>query len=210
MTPDFCQARFLKSCAQLADLPADRGREIAFAGRSNAGKSSALNAISGVSGLARVGKLPGRTRLINLFGIGTTGLRLVDLPGYGYAKAPEVERRRWGELVADYFRTRRALAGVVLIMDVSHPLGDLDRQMLDFAAPLGRPVHVLLSKADKLGRAASARSLAVVRRQLGLGVGVQLFSSLSGEGVEAARCILGAWLTKDTANHRPETGDGAD
>lgn len=193
MALDFRQTQFLKSAAALTDLPADRGREIAFAGRSNAGKSSALNAISGVSGLARVSKLPGRTRLINLFGLGGAH-RLVDLPGYGYAKVPEAERRRWGSLLEGYFHTRRSLAGLVLVMDVRHPLTDFDRQLLAFAAPLGVPVHVLLSKADKLGRNAGQQSLAAVRRQLGKQAGVQLFSSLSNEGVEEARRVFEGWL----------------
>jgi GTP-binding protein len=197
MTLDFRHIGFLKSCAELSDLPADRGREIAFAGRSNAGKSSALNAISGVSGLARVSKLPGRTRLINLFAL-DGNLRLVDLPGYGYARVPEAERRRWGELLDGYFRTRRALAGAVLVMDVRHPLTDFDRQLLAFAAPLALPVHILLSKADKLGRAAGERSLAAVRKQLAGRASVQLFSAHSGDGVEQARKLLTGWFLGDT------------
>lgn len=199
MTLDFRHARFLKSCAQLADLPADRGREIAFAGRSNAGKSSALNAISGVSGLARVSKLPGRTRLINLFALDGS-LRLVDLPGYGYARVPEAERRRWGELLDGYFRGRRALAGAVLVMDVRHPLTDFDRQLLAFAAPLSLPLHILLSKADKLGRAAAERGLAAVRKQLAGRASVQLFSAPSSDGVEQARKVLSGWFLGEQAD----------
>jgi GTP-binding protein len=202
MTLDFRHARFLKSCAQLADLPADRGREIAFAGRSNAGKSSALNAISGVAGLARVSKLPGRTRLINLFALDGS-LRLVDLPGYGYARVPEAERRRWGELLDGYFRGRRALAGAVLVMDVRHPLTDFDRQLLAFAAPLALPLHILLSKADKLGRAAAERSLAAVRKQLAGRASVQLFSAPSGDGVEQARKVLSGWFLGGQEDEAP-------
>ncbi len=193
MNTFYHRAHYLISALHLNDAPPDEGFEVAFAGRSNAGKSSALNAISGVSGLARVSKLPGRTRLINLFGMGDAR-RLVDLPGYGYAKVPEAERRRWGSLLEGYFHTRRSLAGLVLVMDVRHPLTDFDRQLLAFAAPLGVPVHVLLSKADKLGRNAGQQSLAAVRRQLGKQVGVQLFSSLSNEGVEEARRVFAGWL----------------
>jgi len=193
MPPDFRQTRFLKSAASLTDLPPDRGREAAFAGRSNAGKSSALNALAGVSGLARVSKTPGRTRLINFFAVDGEK-RLVDLPGYGYAKVPETERRRWGELLEGYFQQRQTLAGLMLIMDVRHPLTDYDRQLLQFATPLGRPVHVLLSKADKLGKNAARQSLAEVKRGLGTAGSVQLLSSHTGEGVDEARTVLAEWL----------------
>ena len=193
MPPDFRQTRFLKSAASLADLPPDRGREAAFAGRSNAGKSSALNALTGISGLARVSKTPGRTRLINFFAVDDER-RLVDLPGYGYAKVPEAERRRWGELLEGYFQHRQTLAGLMLIMDVRHPLTDYDRQLLRFAVPLGRPVHVLLSKADKLGKNTARKSLAEVKRGLGTAGSVQLFSAHSGDGVDEARSVLATWL----------------
>ncbi|HEV2111114.1 MAG TPA: ribosome biogenesis GTP-binding protein YihA/YsxC, partial [Gammaproteobacteria bacterium] len=148
---DFRHSQFLTSAAGLDGLPPDRGREVAFAGRSNAGKSSALNAITGVSGLARVSKTPGRTRLLNLFTV-AGDLRLVDLPGYGYAKVPEAERARWGEMLDAYLSARRCLAGLIMIMDVRHPLTAFDRQLLAYAGPLSLPVHVLLSKSDKLGR----------------------------------------------------------
>jgi GTP-binding protein len=194
MRLDFRHMRFLTSAAALGGLPADTGREVAFAGRSNAGKSSALNAISGVAGLARVSKTPGRTRLINLFGI-EGGMRFVDLPGYGYAKVPEAERLKWGQLVESYLSTRRSLTGLILVMDIRHPLTDFDRQLLGFAAPLQLPVHVLLSKADKLGRGAAAKSLAETKRGLRGWGSAQLFSSLSGDGVEAAQKLLADWLT---------------
>jgi GTP-binding protein len=193
MPPDFRQTRFLKSAASLADLPPDRGREAAFAGRSNAGKSSALNALAGVSGLARVSKTPGRTRLINFFSVDGER-RLVDLPGYGYAKVPAAERRHWGELLEGYFQQRQTLAGLMLIMDVRHPLTDYDRQLLQFAVPLGRPVHVLLSKSDKLGKNAARKCLAEVKRGLGDNASVQLLSAHKGEGVDEARAVLAEWL----------------
>jgi GTP-binding protein len=194
MRLDFRHMRFLTSAAALNGLPADTGREVAFAGRSNAGKSSALNAISGVSGLARVSKTPGRTRLLNLFGL-EGGMRFMDLPGYGYAKVPEAERLRWGELVEGYLSSRRSLVGLILVMDIRHPLTDFDRQLLGFAGPLQLPVHVLLSKADKLGRGAAAKSLAETKKGLrGWGT-AQLFSAHSGDGVEEAQKLLADWLT---------------
>lgn len=193
MRLDFRHSRFLKSAAGLADLPPDRGREVAFAGRSNAGKSSALNTITGVSGLARVSKTPGRTRLINLFGV-AEGLRLVDLPGYGYAKVPREEQARWAEMLESYLSARGCLAGLVVIMDVRHPLTDFDRQLLDYAGPLSLPVHVLLSKSDKLGRGAGQQSLAAVKRGLMARASVQLFSSFSGAGVEEAQGVVAGWL----------------
>jgi GTP-binding protein len=193
MRLDFRHTRFLTSAASLAGLPADAGREVAFAGRSNAGKSSALNAITGVDGLARVSKTPGRTRLLNLF-IFTETMRLMDLPGYGYAKVPEAERLKWGELVEGYLSSRQSLAGLMLVMDIRHPLTDFDRQLLGFAGDLRLPVHVLLSKADKLGRGAAASTLAQVKRDLrGWGT-AQLFSAHSGQGVEDAQKQLASWL----------------
>jgi len=193
MTLDFRHIGFLKSCAELSDLPADRGREIAFAGRSNAGKSSALNAISGVSGLARVSKTPGRTRLLNLFEV-APGMRFVDLPGYGYAKVPQVERARWAALLEGYLENRECLAGLALVMDARHPMSEFDRQLLAYAAPLQLPVHVLLSKADKLGRGAAQKSLAETKRALRGWGSAQLFSAHSGEGVEEAQKKLSEWL----------------
>ena len=196
MRLDFRHTRFLLSAAALRDLPADTGREVAFAGRSNAGKSSALNAISGVSGLARVSKTPGRTRLLNLFEVGP-GMRFMDLPGYGYAKVPEAERLRWGELLDGYLSSRQSLMGLMLVMDLRHPLTDFDRQLLEFAGPVQLPVHILLSKADKLSRGAAASTLAQVQRDLrGWGT-AQLFSAHSGLGVEDAQKRLAGWLVPE-------------
>ena len=195
MRLDFRHTRFLTSAADLGGLPPDQGREVAFAGRSNAGKSSALNAITGVSGLARVSKTPGRTRLLNLFTV-EGELRLVDLPGYGYAKVPEAERLRWGQLLEGYLTGRRCLTGLMLIMDVRHPLTDFDQQLLAFTGPLSLRVHILLSKSDKLGRGAAQKSLAAVKRGLQGRTSVQLFSAHSGDGVEDAQQVLAGWLGK--------------
>lgn len=194
MRPDFRHARFITSVAALDGLPPDSGREAAFAGRSNAGKSSALNAISGVAGLARVSKTPGRTRLINLFEV-APAMRFVDLPGYGYAKAPQAERARWAALLEGYLETRTSLVGLILVMDVRHPLGEFDRQLLGYAGALRLPVHALLSKADKLGRSAATKSLGETKRTLRGWGSAQLFSAHTGEGVEEAQGLLLQWLT---------------
>jgi GTP-binding protein len=184
------QARFLVSVADPRELPPDAGVEIAFAGRSNSGKSSAINAITGRRGLARTSKTPGRTQLINFFEL-QADVRLVDLPGYGYARVAEGTRRYWRELVGAYFAQRTSLAGIVLIMDARHPLKDLDWQLLEHAGP-HVPVHVLLSKADKLGRSAGASTLAGARRALEPRASVQLFSATSGLGLDEARVRVAA------------------
>jgi GTP-binding protein len=181
----------MSSAARPGDFPEDAGAEIAFAGRSNCGKSSAINAITARRGLARTSRTPGRTQLINFFEL-EPGARLVDLPGYGYAKVSEEKRLYWRELIGAYFSGRRSLAAVVLIMDARHPLKELDWQMLQHAA--GLPLHVLLSKADKLGRAEGARTLAAVRGELPADASVQLFSAVSGAGVDEARARVATLL----------------
>ena len=193
------QARFLLSAPNAAHLPPDQGAEVAFAGRSNAGKSSALNIITGRKGLARVSKTPGRTRLINFFAIDTTGaiFRLVDLPGYGYARVAREVRAEWDEMVGNYLHDRQSLRGVVSIMDCRHPLTGYDEALLEFCAENGLPVHVLLSKSDKLNKNDRLATLRRVRAHLakqGAGANAQLFSALSGEGVEEARAAVAAWL----------------
>ncbi|MCK8515227.1 ribosome biogenesis GTP-binding protein YihA/YsxC [Methylonatrum kenyense] len=190
------QARFLMSAADLSQLPPDQGREIAFAGRSNAGKSSALNRLTGQKGLARVSKTPGRTQLINVFPISDTEA-LIDLPGYGYAKVPERVKQQWQALLPVYLTERRSLVGLVLIMDSRHPLRDFDRQMLDWTAAAGLPVHILLSKADKLSRGSAGNALQAVRKELARRVppvSVQLFSAVDGRGAEEAWAAMDAWL----------------
>ena len=159
---DYRQARFLISVASIRGLPPDHGREVAFAGRSNAGKSSAINALTGRRALARTSRTPGRTRLVNFFDLGE-GFRLVDLPGYGYAKVPRSMSREWGALVGKYLESRKSLAGVVVLMDIRHPLTELDRTLLDWCHAADLPVLALLTKADKLARGRRAATLAEVR-----------------------------------------------
>ncbi|KAA2284005.1 ribosome biogenesis GTP-binding protein YihA/YsxC [Arenimonas fontis] len=198
MPNPLARARYLTSVHQLRQLPPDAGREVAFAGRSNAGKSSALNALAGQGGLARVSKTPGRTQALNYFALGE-GRCLVDLPGYGYAKVPEAMREAWGRVIDGYFRQRRSLVGLVVVMDVRHPLRDYDRQMLDYAAARGLPAHCLLTKADKLGRGEQAKVLAAVRRELGDAASAQLFSAETKLGVPEARDVLLRWLELEPA-----------
>ena len=186
-------ARFLLSAFKAEQFVPDRGREVAFAGRSNAGKSSAINAIVNRRGFARTSKSPGRTQLINFFQLDERA-RLVDLPGYGYARVSRALQEHWRGLLVDYFEQRRSLAGLMLIVDVRRGLGDFDWQMLDWWAEIGCPVHVLLTKADKLKRAGAARSLAEVKRELDGQASVQLFSAVKKQGLGEARGTLGAFL----------------
>lgn len=185
----FARASFLKSAPDPAHLPADRGAEICFAGRSNAGKSSALNALCAQKTLARASKRPGRTQLLNVFALDDSK-RLIDLPGYGYAEAPKEMRQNWGLVMDEYFSTRRSLRLAVLMMDIRHPLRPFDQMLIESCLARGLPVHVLLTKADKLSRGAASGVLQKLRRTLPEGVTVQLFSSLTGTGVEEARARL--------------------
>ncbi|WFF40971.1 YihA family ribosome biogenesis GTP-binding protein [Salinicola endophyticus] len=191
-------ARFLISAPKLALCPPDDGIEIAFAGRSNAGKSSAINALTQQNALARTSKTPGRTQLINFFGLenGDT-LRLVDLPGYGYAKVPEAMKKEWQSHLADYLRRRSGLAGLILLMDVRHPLSDFDIQLLELADARELPVHILLTKADKLKQGPAKASLQQVKRQLAEWedlVSVQLFSALKRQGLDQTYAVMDRWL----------------
>ena len=194
--------RFLTSANAARQFPPDVGVEVAVAGRSNAGKSSAINVITGRKGLARTSKAPGATRLLNFFEL-DEGRRLVDLPGYGFAAVPGAMRERWGSLIEAYFRTRQVLRGVIVVMDIRHPLKDQDLEMLALARSRTVPVHVLLTKADKIGRGARAATADAVRREAGEGVTVQAFSSLSGEGLPEARGALERMLSKDRAKETP-------
>jgi GTP-binding protein len=192
------RATYFKTASRLADLPVQSVAEVAFAGRSNAGKSSAINALTGQSRLAYVSKTPGRTQQINYFDLGESRY-LVDLPGYGFARVPEAVKKHWQALLAKYLSKREALAGLVLIMDARHPLTPLDRQMLGWFAPTGRPIHILLTKADKLSRSEAKQALMKVQSALaacGVVCGIQLFSSLKREGLEEAESILLSWLYK--------------
>ena len=196
MNPIYHQTRFLASAARLSQTPADEGLEVAFAGRSNAGKSSALNTLCQQKALARTSKTPGRTQLLNFFSVDETR-RLVDLPGYGFAKVSEQVKLQWQSALADYLENRLSLRGVILLVDVRHPLKEFDRQMLQWSCQMGRPVHVLLTKADKLGHGAAANSLQQVRKEIapfGEMVTVQIFSSLKRQGIDQAHEVLDRWL----------------
>ena len=192
----FRNARFEISIAKPSGLPPPNGAEVAFAGRSNAGKSSAINTLANHTRLAFVSKTPGRTQLINFFRL-QSGAVLVDLPGYGYAQVPEAVRRQWQHLLENYLTRRPNLIGLVLIMDSRHPLTERDQAMIGWFAPSGRPMHVLLTKSDKLSRNEAAATLTAVRRELaplGSQVTVQLFSSLKKTGIEEVEQVVGAWL----------------
>jgi GTP-binding protein len=187
---------FHVTVAHLGDLPLDSVCEVAFAGRSNAGKSSAINTLARHTRLAFVSKMPGRTQHLNYFRIGE-GRYWVDLPGYGFAKAPAEIRGQWEGLLAPYLLNRSPLAGLMLIMDSRHPLTELDAQMINWFAQTGKPIHVLLSKADKLTRNEQASAVREVKAALaGLGerCSVQLFSSLKRAGIEEAESVLGRWM----------------
>ena len=195
--PLFQKAVFHTTVANLRDLPRDSLREVAFAGRSNAGKSSAINTLAGRVRLAFVSKTPGRTQHLNYFTL-AEGKYFVDLPGYGYAKAPEEIRSQWEGLIGPYLSGRQPLVGLVVIMDCRRPLTDLDRRLIDWFRPTGRPIHILLSKADKLSRQEQTKVLRGVQAELatwGEGLySVQLFSSLKKSGVEEAERVLAGWL----------------
>jgi GTP-binding protein len=194
--PLFRHAVFEISAAKPQDLPQATGPEIAFAGRSNAGKSSAINTLVGHTRLAFVSKTPGRTQLINLFRL-KNGAALVDLPGYGYADVPLPVRKQWQGLLEHYLTRRQALAGLVMIMDARRPLTELDRQMLNWFGPTGKPIHCLLTKADKLTKQEQTKTLREVKAEvvdIGSPVTVQMFSSLKKTGMEEAETIIGGWL----------------
>ena len=196
--PLFQQAVFLTTVANLRDLPQDSVREVAFAGRSNAGKSSAINTLAGRVRLAFVSKTPGRTQHLNYFTL-ADGKYFVDLPGYGYAKAPEAIRSQWEGLIGPYLNKRDQLAGLVVIMDIRRPMTDLDLRLIDWFRPTGRPIHILLSKADKLSRQEQTKSLFSVKAEVATWgdaalYSVQLFSSLKKTGVEEAEGVLASWL----------------
>lgn len=196
MNSRYHATRFLTSVHELSQLPPDQGLEVAFAGRSNAGKSSALNAVTRQKSLARTSKTPGRTQMINFFQV-EGGRCLVDLPGYGYAKVPEAVRRHWHHIVERYLSKRQALRGLFLLMDIRHPLTELDRQLLGWCGQRRLPIHILLTKADKLKRGAALTALHEVQRCIDREypqVSLQLFSALQSMGVEEAHARLDEWL----------------
>lgn len=194
MHPDFQRAHFLSAAGSRAGTPPDTGLEVAFAGRSNAGKSSAINRICHQRGLARTSRTPGRTQQLVFFRLDDER-RLVDLPGYGFAKVSQAVKAGWQALMEDYLRRRQCLQGLVVVMDIRHPLTDIDRHMLAWGTAAELPMLVLLTKADKLGRGAGQRQLASVRRELaGTSIFVEAFSAASGLGIEAAQACLAEWL----------------
>jgi GTP-binding protein len=195
----FARALYLLAAHNYRQLPTDGGFEVAFAGRSNAGKSSALNALCQQKALARVSKTPGRTQQLVFFGLPPHENKyLVDLPGYGYAKVPQDLQAHWQAFLDGYFGSRDALRGLVVVMDVRHPLKDYDRQMLGYAMRRGLPAHVILTKADKLSRGAAGNTLQAVRMELSRAfadsVSVQLFSGESKQGVDELRGVVAGWL----------------
>lgn len=190
-------AKFILSANAPGQFLPDTGTEVAVAGRSNAGKSSAINVIVNRRQFARTSKTPGRTQLVNFFEL-RDGQRLVDLPGYGYARVAESVRRHWGRLMQSYFEERKSLSGLLLVVDVRRRLGDFDRQMLEFAASVDLPVHVILTKADKLKRGQAATAKLEVERELDGAATAQLFSALNRQGADEAREKLEAFLEGST------------
>ena len=193
MNNPYRQASYVISAHQLKQLPADEGWEVAFAGRSNAGKSSAVNALTGQKSLARTSKTPGRTQQIVIFSVDQER-RIADLPGYGYAKVPEKLKAHWRNLMASYFERRASLRGVVLVMDIRHPMRPFDAQMLDWCGAAGIPCHILLTKSDKLSRGAAQGVLLSVARTLPEWATAQLFSGRTGAGREELIGVLDRWF----------------
>jgi GTP-binding protein len=203
MNTAYQKTRYLTSAPSVKTAPADEGFEVAFAGRSNAGKSSAINAITQQKSLARVSKTPGRTQMLNFFRVDDQR-RLVDLPGYGYAQVPEAVQKNWREALENYFSDRRSLRGVFLVMDIRHPLTPFDRLMIEWCRHWELPLHIVLTKADKLGRGAALQTLRTVGAELktieGLKISLQLFSALKRTGLEEAGAVLDRWLEMPRSN----------
>lgn len=196
MNPVYHQANFMSSASKLSNAPADQGLEIAFAGRSNAGKSSAINALTGQNSLARTSKTPGRTQLLNFFTIDDER-KFVDLPGYGYARVPEKVKKEWQQMMAAYLNERQALRGIVLVMDVRHPLTDFDWQMIEWSEHAGLPLHILLTKADKLKYGAAKNTLLKVQKELSsasIVITLQLFSATKKTGIDDIHQVLDEWF----------------
>lgn len=194
--PLFRQTQFLLSAANIQQLPPDNGCEVAFVGRSNAGKSSAINSITGCKGLAKISKTPGRTQCINLFTI-TADKRLADLPGYGYAAVAADVKARWQTTLAQYLRYRLSLRGLILVMDIRHPWKEVDQQLVELAVQANLPTHILLTKADKLSRSQAQQTLKkldIELNQLFPQTTLQLFSAKEGMGIEEASRTISAWL----------------
>ncbi|MCZ8130116.1 MAG: ribosome biogenesis GTP-binding protein YihA/YsxC [Steroidobacteraceae bacterium] len=192
----FPHAKYLLGAHEPHQFVPDEGAEVAFAGRSNSGKSSAINAVTQRHSLARTSRTPGQTQLVNFFEL-EPGRRLVDLPGYGFAKVPPKLQKHWERLLGQYFGERESLRALFVIMDVRHPLTDHDWRMIEYARTRGRGLHLLLTKADKVSRGAGMATLAQVRREVGGTATAQLFSALDKTGVDEARRVLKQWLKEN-------------
>ncbi len=191
---------FLTSAATVAQCPPDSGAEVAFAGRSNSGKSSAINTLCRQKKLARTSKTPGRTQLINFFRV-DDAVRIVDLPGYGYAKVPEAVKRQWQQELSRYLETRQSLKGIVLLMDIRHPFNEFDTAMIEWASFYGKQLHILLTKSDKLSRGAANKTLLEVQRHIAHVrdlVSAQLFSSMKRQGLDQCYTVLSNWCYPPT------------
>jgi GTP-binding protein len=192
MNPVYHQAKFINSSPHLRNMPPDQGMEVAFAGRSNAGKSSAINTLTRQHGLARISKTPGRTQMLTFFEINEKQ-RFVDLPGYGYAKVPLEVKKKWHQLMEAYLTSRKSLCAVILVMDVRHPLTEFDWQMIEWCEHTGLPLHILLTKTDKLNYGAAKNILMQVQKELkdnNFPLTIQLFSSLKKTGIDELHFAL--------------------
>lgn len=202
MSTIYQETKYLNSAVEFSNFPPDKGTEVAFIGRSNAGKSSALNIIIGIKGLARTSKMPGRTQMINFFALNEKQ-RLVDLPGYGYAKVPRIIQERWEKLVRSYLKKRNCLKGLVVVMDIRHPLKGMDEDVIEWVVRHDIPLHILLTKSDKLNQSVAKRVLNEVQHWLNIRYGnknsnkisIQLFSShnRSSNGLDGVKLVLNDW-----------------
>lgn len=204
-------ARFNKSAAKLSQCPEDIGAEVAFAGRSNAGKSSAINTLTNNKKLARTSKTPGRTQLINFFDLNIEHTRIVDLPGYGFAKVPLEMKLHWQKHLDNYLQKRECLRGVVLVMDIRHPMKEFDQMMTQWCKSTGMPLHVLLTKADKLKKGPAQSTLLKLKKELkaelGDNVSLQIFSALKRQGIDQLSMRIDSWLLEgmeDEVDGQPE------
>jgi GTP-binding protein len=196
MNSVYHQTQFMLSASKLSEAPEDQGKEVAFAGRSNAGKSSAINTLTRQNSLARISKTPGRTQLLNFFEIDSER-KIIDLPGYGYAKVPLAVKKQWHKMMESYLHQRESLCGIVLMMDIRHPLTEFDIQMISWCEHSQLPLHILLTKADKLNYGAAKNVLFKVQKELAeshLDVSLQLFSSLKKTGIDDVHSVLDQWF----------------
>lgn len=209
MNPIYHRAAFLKSAPSLETTPTDQGLEVAFAGRSNAGKSSAINSLTRQNQLAKISKTPGRTQMLNFFEFGTD-LRFVDLPGYGYAKVPEDVKLQWYRLMESYLNKRQSLCAIVLVMDVRHPMTDFDWQMVEWCEHAQLPMHILLTKSDKLTYGAGKNTLLKVQKELSkftIPLSLQLFSSLKKTGIDEVHAALDSLFSMGGQQAEDEVGE---